>query len=174
MTRISRALSIMFLLVLSGCASGYGSLGITGGYSEDELESGIWRISYYGNGVTTQESVQTYWLYRAAELATQKGYDGFEIISAVQMISFPVAPDPASGAKLYPAAAALLYVPDAQPSMIADIRILKKPLAVSPPKVFDAVAFKAALEPYVKGKLCHSGNVCPHIHHYLMPAPPSI
>jgi hypothetical protein len=46
--------------------------------------------------------------------------------------------------------------------------LIKKPFMSKPPTVFDAVALKAKLEPLVKGGLCE-GNVCPHVHTYLMP-----
>src|SRR5262249_23098684 len=39
-----------------------------------------------GNGYTTRESVQVYWLYRCAELAIEKGFTGFEILSDMQFV----------------------------------------------------------------------------------------
>jgi hypothetical protein len=48
-----------------------------------------------------------------------------------------------------------------------NIRMLRKPFAHNPPKVFDASLVKAALEPYVTGKKCDRGNICPHPDDYL-------
>jgi len=172
MARIPKSISLLMLVILCACATPYGSSGLTGGYTEKELEPGIWRITYGGNGFTTRETVQTFWLYRAAELSLEKGYDGFEIISPIQMISVPVSPD--GQARLYPAQVFIpLYIPEApKPEMIADIRVLKGPIKQAPPKVFDAADLKERLQQYVKGKLCDAGNVCPHVHHYLMPVMP--
>lgn len=168
---ISRVIAVLSVIVLCACATPYAHEGLTGGYSEDELEPGIWRVQFFGNGYTNRETVQTFWLYRAAELTLQKGFDGFEIISPIQMISAPTVSG-GQTVRLIPAAAVFvpLYSPGiAKPDMIADIRVLKKPFDVAPPKTFDAAALKAQLEPHVKGKLCGLGNVCPHVHHYLMP-----
>jgi hypothetical protein len=58
---VARALGFgAMLMVLAACANTYSSQGITGGYNEKEMEPGIWRVSYSGNGFTTYESVQTY------------------------------------------------------------------------------------------------------------------
>ncbi len=54
-------------------ASGYG-------YSESRIESNRFRVSFRGNSLTDQETVETYLLYRAAELTLQTGYDWFEIV----------------------------------------------------------------------------------------------
>lgn len=77
----------IFSLLLGGCATPYahGSGGPWGGLEEQELESGVWRLRSHGNSHTTRETVQTYWLYRAAELTLEKGFDGFEILSSVPL-----------------------------------------------------------------------------------------
>jgi hypothetical protein len=38
-----------------------------------------------------------------------------------------------------------------------------------PPKVFNAKVLKAALEPIIMGEKCGIGDVCPHVHEYLLP-----
>jgi hypothetical protein len=43
-------------------------------------------VSFQGNGLTSQESVQTYWLYRCAGLALEKGFAGFEILSDMHFV----------------------------------------------------------------------------------------
>ena len=47
------------------------------GFSEVQIESDRARISFDGNSLTDRETVETYLLYRAAELTKQKGYDYF-------------------------------------------------------------------------------------------------
>ena len=47
------------------------------GFSEVQIESDRARISFDGNSLTDRETVETYLLYRAAELTKQKGYDHF-------------------------------------------------------------------------------------------------
>lgn len=175
---INRVIAALSLIVLCGCATPYDAEGPTGGYSETELEPGIWRVQFLANIHTNRETVQTYWLYRAAELTLQKGFDGFEIISPIQLGSGS-AKSGDQAAQLIPAAAVFIPIPvplygqNVQiPVIIADIRLLKKPFAVAPPKIFDADALKTELDPHVKGKLC-DGNVCPYVHHYLMPAGPT-
>jgi len=50
----------------------------TGGYSETHIEDDRWRVSFKGNDETSRGVVETYMLYRAAELTLAQGYDWFE------------------------------------------------------------------------------------------------
>lgn len=47
------------------------------GFSELQIEQDRTRISFDGNSLTDRETVETYLLYRAAELTKLKGYDHF-------------------------------------------------------------------------------------------------
>ncbi len=49
-----------------------------GGYSEEALAGGRWRVRFSGNMETSRETVEKYLLYRAAELTAQQGGDWFE------------------------------------------------------------------------------------------------
>jgi hypothetical protein len=160
-------------ILLGGCgASHYGADQITGGYRETEVVPGVWRVGFFGNGYTTRETVQTFWLLRCAEFTLEKGYDGFEVVSDIRLAS----DDPYEGA-FVPAKGGgggfymyqIQIYDTAKPILDADIKLLRKPIEVRPPKVFDAAELKARLEPLVKGKLCNGGNVCPHEHDYLKP-----
>jgi len=51
------------------------------GYSETQIETGRFRISFAGNDQTKRETVENYMLYRAAELTLQSGFDWFEIVN---------------------------------------------------------------------------------------------
>jgi hypothetical protein len=49
----------------------------SGGYSDTQIESNRFRVSFKGNSLTARETVERYLLYRAAELTLQNGYDYF-------------------------------------------------------------------------------------------------
>ncbi len=169
MYRITRVAFLLVSLVLGACSTPYQSSGITGGYSERELEPAIWRVTFGGNGYTSVESAQTYWLYRCAELALEHGFDGFEILSNIQLIQrlpqpeLKIAANSSTIVPIYTGGGSL------KPTIVGDIRLLHQPFTPTPPKVFEAVALKAALSGFVTGDKCNLGNVCPHAHHYLYP-----
>ncbi|HYM18447.1 MAG TPA: hypothetical protein VEU06_07785 [Micropepsaceae bacterium] len=163
-------LAAFLCAALAGCATEYQSRNFSGGYSEQQSGPDTWFIGFSGNGYTTRETVQTFWLYRAAELTLQKGYDGFQIMSPVGLISLPEGMNAQGNAALYEISAApgaMLQYVQFKPSIGGNIRMLMKPLRANPPRIFDARALKDELEPIVKGMLCDNGNVCPHVHGYL-------
>lgn len=47
------------------------------GFSEQQIEKDRARVTFDGNSLTDRETVETYLLYRAAELTKQNGYDHF-------------------------------------------------------------------------------------------------
>lgn len=49
------------------------------GYAEQQIESNRVRITFRGNTLTDRETVETYLLFRAAELTIASGYDHFVI-----------------------------------------------------------------------------------------------
>lgn len=54
--------------------------GVHGGYSDERLADGRFRVKFHGNELTSRERVEGYLLYRAAELTVQNGYDWFRIV----------------------------------------------------------------------------------------------
>src|SRR3569832_757783 len=72
--------------VLTSCATPYQQSGLTGGAEVIELRPDVYRVAFRGNGYTTRETVQVYWLNRCAELAVEKGLAGFEILSDVRFV----------------------------------------------------------------------------------------
>jgi hypothetical protein len=69
--------------LLAACATQtpYGPRDVSGyGFSETRIEADRYRVSFLGNSLTDRETVETYLLYRAAELTLQNGYDWFEIV----------------------------------------------------------------------------------------------
>lgn len=166
--RTATALALIGMGFLAGCtdASPYqskivGYFGSPGGYDETETGHGHWHVAFSGTAYTTQDTLQTYWLYRCAELAIKNGYDGFEVLSHVRFTEDakppqqPIQPgDRIDGTVFH---------------FGAEIRLLKRPFDGVPPQVFDASALLIELKPSVMGPKCEHQNVCPHNHDYLRP-----
>jgi len=66
-------------ILLVGCATStpYGPTDGRFGYSEQRIEQDRYRVTFSGNSSTTREMVESFLLYRAAELTVQEGYDYF-------------------------------------------------------------------------------------------------
>lgn len=72
------------LLVLAACATAtpyQRAVNSDGGYIDQQIETNRWAISFAGNTLTERRTVETYLLYRAAELTSQNGFDYFQIVS---------------------------------------------------------------------------------------------
>lgn len=69
-------------VALAGCSTPtpYGPALDGKGYSERQTESDRFRVSFSGNSLTPRETVETYLLYRAAELTLQRGHDHFRVV----------------------------------------------------------------------------------------------
>lgn len=88
LTMTARAGVVGLALLAAGCASTgptpyqpiESSSRIAGGYSEERLAEGLYRVTFAGNRLTSRERVEAYLLYRAAELSLQQGYDWFVIV----------------------------------------------------------------------------------------------
>lgn len=162
----------LFILVLNGCATAYqNSKGqITGGWSVKNMEGDIYRVVFGANGFTTRETTQTYWLYKASELALEKGFDGFEILSNITLTQ-NISPESffSGEEKIKPAQYYIpIYINNIyKPVIEADIKLIKFPFENKPPKIFEAKKLKEALNDYVNGKKCSKGNVCEHVHKYI-------
>jgi hypothetical protein len=170
-------------LSLGACATAYQAEGITGGFKEVSRGADVWRVSFLGNGYTTNETTQTYWLYHCAQLARSKGYDGFRIVTPMKLAVIEMLPDVGGGQVIRvghssgghsSGGAHYTYVytgggyASYKPSMTGDIQLLKAPIKETPLLVFDAAKLEAAMAPYVNGPKC-GGNVCAHVHKYLYP-----
>jgi hypothetical protein len=51
------------------------------GYTTQQIESNRFRVSFKGNSLTTRQTVDTYMLYRAAEVTLQNGDDYFMVVN---------------------------------------------------------------------------------------------
>jgi hypothetical protein len=161
-------LAVLVVLALGACAAPYQKSSLGGGYSEKELEPGWWRVRYWA-GWADRETVQTYWLERAAELTIEQGYQGFEVLQTMRLSDAPDEPQRlpvkiAAGAVFIP-----IIVPEGPPppEIEGDIHLLHQPFTPQPLRVFDAQKLLEALAPYVKGPKCKGNVVCPHHHRYL-------
>lgn len=72
------------LAVLAACATATTykpQVNSDGGYEDQQIETNRWAVSFVGNSLTDRQTVESYLLYRAAELTTQNGFDNFQIVS---------------------------------------------------------------------------------------------
>ena len=76
-----RKISLLLLLVLflSGCATPYQKYGLSGGYSDTQLQKDVFRVGFNGNAYVSKGTVQNYLLRRCAEVTIENGYDYFVI-----------------------------------------------------------------------------------------------
>ena len=51
-----------------------------GGYASTQIATNRFRVGFTGNSMTSRDTVETYLLYRAAELTREQGYDWFEAV----------------------------------------------------------------------------------------------
>lgn len=84
--RTALSLTGGIILMTTGCAMSstpYQPLGagsrVSGGYSDIRIDETHYRVSFAGNRLTSRERVESYLLFRAAELTLLKGYDYFII-----------------------------------------------------------------------------------------------
>ena len=168
-------------LLITGCANTvkYQPLSwysVSGGYTEQEISQSLFKIKFSGNN-TDLLTVQTYWLYRAANLTLEKGFDGFEILDPSS------ADDPT---KKFLSSHYRVRCPDLNLicskgtrtpwiDALATIRVINAPIDTIPYKLFNARTLKEQLEPIVNGKDCGdpglvfgTAKVCPHDKSYLV------
>ena len=87
-------LMISGVLFFASCATPYQPLGFRGGYSDFRIDHNTFQIRFRGNGSTPRERVETFFLYRCAEITARGGYDYFiitgqETESQVSAITIP-------------------------------------------------------------------------------------
>jgi hypothetical protein len=66
-------------LLLAACATSglYQARDGDSGYAETRLAQSQWRVEFVGDDFTGRETIETYLLYRAAELTAESGYEWF-------------------------------------------------------------------------------------------------
>jgi len=73
---------ISLMITLAGCASRYKAEGWGGGFSETQLATNVFRVSFRGNGNTDPERAEDFALLRSAELTLKTGFTHFVIIDS--------------------------------------------------------------------------------------------
>lgn len=66
-------------VILASCATPYQKNFVGGGYSDKQLSESEYVVSFNGNGYASKERVWYFWIYRCAELTTEKGYSYFTL-----------------------------------------------------------------------------------------------
>lgn len=80
------AAPILALALLAGCetATPYQPLGFpgaSGGFTDQQLDASHFRVSFFGNSLTSRQQVENYLLYRAAELTLSRGSTCFTMVN---------------------------------------------------------------------------------------------
>jgi uncharacterized protein YceK len=75
-------LIVFVSIFIQGCATTYQKSGFSGGYSETQLDTNIFKVSFRRNSYTGGERVADFTLLRSAELALKNGYQYFAIIDS--------------------------------------------------------------------------------------------
>ncbi|MFA6217510.1 MAG: hypothetical protein WDL87_07685 [Candidatus Omnitrophota bacterium] len=74
------AVLLIFMVLISGCATGYHQQGFTGGYTDMKLQDDIYKVGFRGNGYCRRERADNLALLRCAEVTLNNGYQYFIII----------------------------------------------------------------------------------------------
>ena len=101
-TRVALAACILAAATLAACTTAtpyqpdIAGQRVEGGYSEQRIADGRYRVDFAGNSLTSRDRVEGYLLYRAAELTVQDGYDWFLIVDRLTEhdVATYVRPDP--------------------------------------------------------------------------------
>jgi len=76
------ALSGSAVSARSGLATRYGPMGLFGGYSDRQVEPGVWRVSARSNGPAGEGFGRNMAIYRAAEILSAQGFSFVQVIDA--------------------------------------------------------------------------------------------
>jgi hypothetical protein len=81
---LAAALTVCLALTACETATPYQPLApgsaVYGGFTDQKLDDTHMRVMFQGNSVTSREQVETYLLYRAAEVTVNQGFDWFEMV----------------------------------------------------------------------------------------------
>lgn len=73
-------LSVGPAMILAACATAYQPQSFTGGFSETQLDTNVFRVTFKGNGYTPRERAEDFTLLRSAELTLKNGFKYFVIV----------------------------------------------------------------------------------------------
>lgn len=90
------AMVLMLAGAVAGCANytKYQPEGLTGGYTDTQLDRNIFRVTFKGNGFTSPERAQDLALLRSAEIALKNGFNYFTVIDENSRIATSVVTTP--------------------------------------------------------------------------------
>jgi len=77
---VNKAILLLIVLFLSGCATGYQKQGLTGGYTDMKIQDDIFKVGFKGNAKCSLERAEDFTLLRCAEVAIENGYAYFVVI----------------------------------------------------------------------------------------------
>lgn len=80
-------LALMAMMLLSGCATKYQASGLSGGFTETQLDANVFRVTFNGNASTPSERAADFALLRSAELTLQHGYRYFAVMDALSEVA---------------------------------------------------------------------------------------
>ncbi len=75
-------LPVCLTVLLSAYATSYQAEGFSGGFSETQLDTNVFRVSFRGNGYTRAEKAEELALLRSAELTLKSGFTHFAIVDS--------------------------------------------------------------------------------------------
>ena len=85
--RVFQLAAVSSFIALASCATptpyqplGAKGTGASGGYSDQQISSDRYRVTFVGNTLTSRQTVENYLLFRAAELTVQQGFSSFTIV----------------------------------------------------------------------------------------------
>ena len=74
--------AILLAVLLTGCATGYQSRGFTGGFTDSQLAPEVFRVSFRGNGYTSEDAVADMVLLRSSDLALDHNFRYFMVVDS--------------------------------------------------------------------------------------------
>ena len=138
--RISITYLLFGIWIFAGCASPYKNqkgISFFGGYRDEEVSPGIYKVTFNGNGYTSLDRVRLCVMYRCAELTLERGYDYYAELDEPQIRStLPT---------LFISPGGTMGTPSAH-TQVAIIQMLKGTKPVDIPQAKNAKEVKAEIE----------------------------
>lgn len=104
--RMRRVALVAIAVMLAACATDYQASGLTGGFSETQLDRNVFRVTFEGNGYTRADRASDFALLRSAELTLKSGFKYFVVVdgsdrSNYSTITTPMHANTTSSASVY-------------------------------------------------------------------------
>ena len=88
--------AVCICVALSGCATPYQSTRFSGGFSETQISSNVFKVYFRGNGYTSDERAEDFTLLHSAELADAHGFAYFIVVDEKSGASYSRVTTPAT------------------------------------------------------------------------------